>query len=144
MKVRRSIAAAGAAAVLGTTGALALPAVASAHNAAHTLKLTAETNKRITFGKTTFGLQETDVSSTGKTIGFDVVYIAFTGKTSAAANATFDLKGGFLYGAVVTTDGGKTFKGKVTGGTGAFKGATGTITGKSGAGNKTAITIVYS
>ena len=41
MKVRRSIAAAGAAVVLGTTGALPLPAVASASSATHTLKFTA-------------------------------------------------------------------------------------------------------
>jgi hypothetical protein len=55
-----------------------------------------------------------------------------------------DVKGGFLYGVVTTTDGGKTFSGKVTGGTGAFKGATGTITGKAISSTKTAITIIYS
>ena len=49
-----------------------------------------------------------------------------------------------LYATAITTDGGKTFTGKVTGGTGGFKGATGTLTGKSVANNKTAITIVYS
>ena len=55
-----------------------------------------------------------------------------------------DVKGGFLYSVVTTTDGGKTFSGKVTGGTGAFKGATGTITGKAISSTKTAITIIYS
>jgi hypothetical protein len=144
MKFRTLIVAAFATVALGGTGALVLPAVASANNASHTLKLTAVTNKRISFTKTSGGNQETDVNSAGKTIGFDVAYFAFTGKNSATANAAFDLKGGLLYATAVTTNMGKTFKGKVTGGTGAFKGATGTITGKSIGSNKTAITIVYS
>ena len=144
MKVRRSIAAAGAAVVLGTTGALALPAMASANSATHTLKLTAVTKNSVGFTSTTNGLQETDVSSTGKTIGFDDVYITFTGNNSATANVAFDIKGGFLYGTVITTNAGKTFSGKVTGGTGAFKGATGTITARALTSNKTAVTITYS
>ena len=144
MKIRTSITAAAAAVVLGGTGALVLPAVASAHNASHTLKFTAVTVKRIAFTKTNFGGQETDVNSTGKTIGFDNVNITFTSRTSAKANVAVDVKGGFLYGAVTTTNGGKTFSGKVTGGTGTFKGATRTITAKAITSNKTAVTIVYS
>ena len=144
MKIRRSIAAAGAAVVLGTTGAMVLPAAASAHNASHTLKFTTVTMKRVVFTRTNFALQETDVNSMGKTIGFDNVNITFTSRNSAKANVAVDVKGGFLYGAVTTTNGGKTFSGKVTGGTGTFKGATGTITAKGLAGHKTAITIVYS
>jgi hypothetical protein len=143
MKVRRSIAAAGAAVVLSTAGALVLPAVAGAHTASHTLKFTAVTKSRVTFTSTTFGMQETDVNSTGKTIGFDDVYITITGST-ATANVAVDVTGGFLYGVVTSTDGGKTFSGKVTGGTGAFKGATGTIAGKAITSTKTAVTIIYS
>jgi hypothetical protein len=143
MRIRRSITAAAAAVVLSGTGALVLPAVASAHSASHTLKFTAVTKSRVTFTSSTFGMQETDVSSTGKTIGFDDVYITVTGST-ATANVAVDVKGGFLYGVVTSTDGGKTFTGKVTGGTGAFKGATGTIAGKAISNTKTAVTIIYS
>lgn len=143
MKVRRSIVAAGAAIVLGTTGALALPALASAHNASTTLKFTAVTNNAVAFTSSTGGSQETDVNSTGKTIGFDVVYFTVTGN-SALVNVAFDIKGGLLYGTVTTTNAGKTFTGKVTGGTGTFKGATGTITAKTLPRHKTAIAIVYS
>ena len=143
MKVRKSIVAAGAAVVLGTTGALALPALASAHNASTTLKFTAVTNKATAFTRSTGGSQETDVNSTGKTIGFDVVYFTITGN-SATVNVAFDIKGGLLYATLTTTNAGKTFKGKVTGGTGTFKRATGTITAKTLSGHKTAITIVYS
>jgi hypothetical protein len=143
MKVRRSIVAAGAAVVLGTTGALVLPAVASAHSAATTLKFTAVQKATHSFTSTTFGIQETDVNSTGKTIGFDMLYFTATSATTGAANVTVDTKGGFLYGLVATTNGGKTFSGKVTGGTGAFKGATGTITAKAISSTRHAVTITY-
>jgi hypothetical protein len=144
MRIRRSITAAAAAVALSGTGALVLPAVASAHSASTTLKLTAVTVKSHPFTKTTNGLQETDLNSAGKTIGFDEVFITFTGGNSALANVAFDIKGGLLYGAVTTANAGKTFKGKVTGGTGTFKGATGTITAKAITNNKTAVTIIYS
>lgn len=144
MKIRKSIVAAGAAVVLGTTGALVLPAVAGAHVASTTLKFVAVQKAHVNFTRSTFGTQETDVNSTGKTIGFDDVYIKVTGPNTAVANVALDINGGFLYGVVTTTDGGKTFSGKVTGGTGAFKGATGTITGKAISSTKTAVTIVVS
>lgn len=44
--------------------------------------------------------------------------------------ATLDIKGCFLYGTIATTNGGRTLSGKVTGGTGAFTDATGTITAR--------------
>jgi hypothetical protein len=144
MKIRRSIVAAGAAVVLSGTGALVLPAVASAHSTTHTLKFTAVTNKSINFSKTNFGNQETDVNSTGKTIGFDDVNFTITGPNTGKGRVALDIKGGFLYGAIATTNGGKTFTGKVTGGTGPYAGATGTITAKGITRNKTAVTIIYS
>lgn len=144
MKIRRSIIAAGAAVVLGGTGALALPALASAHSATHTLKFTSVTVKSVQFTKTSRGLQNTDVNSTGKTIGFDDANITFTSQTSATAHVAIDISGGFLYGTVTTTNGGKTLTGKVTGGTGAFTAATGTITGKAITSSKSAVTITYS
>ena len=47
MKLRTSLAAAGAAVVLGTTGALVLPAVASAHSGTHTLKFISVQQKSV-------------------------------------------------------------------------------------------------
>ena len=52
MKLRTSLAAAGAAVVLGTTGALVLPAVASAHSGTHTLKFTAVQKATVMFTQT--------------------------------------------------------------------------------------------
>ena len=61
-------------------------------------------------------------------------------------NATVDTTGGFLYGTVTLNfKTGAVTDGKVTGGTGAFKGATGTIKAKNlnQAGTRTAVTITY-
>src|SRR5215472_7765307 len=145
MKLRTSLAAAGAAAVLGVTGALVLPAVASAHSASTTLKFVSVQKATVTFSKSTFGAQDTDVNAAGKTIGFDELYFAATSASSAAANVTGDFKGGLLYGTFTVNLGtGAITNGKVTGGTGAFKGATGTITAKPISSKKTAVTITYS
>jgi hypothetical protein len=143
MKLRTSLAAAGAAVVLGTAGALVLPAVASAHSASTTLKFTAVTNKSHTFSKASSASQETDVNAAGKTIGFDVLYFAVTSPTTGNINVTFDISGGFLYGTANVTKSGTVTNGKVTGGTGAFAGATGTIKAKSISKNREAITITY-
>jgi hypothetical protein len=119
--------------------------VASAHSATHTLKFTALQKATIPFTKTTQGTQETDVSSTGKAIGFDMIYLAIKSSTAATANITGDFSGGFLYGtASVNLKPGVIANGKVTGGTGAFQGATGTIKVKAISNTKHAITITYS
>jgi len=145
MKIRTSIIAAGAAVALGTTGALVLPAVASAHSSTHTLKFIAVQKASVQFTKTTFGQQETDVNATGKTIGFDEIYLAATSATTAAANVTGDYSGGMLYGTFnVNLKTGALTNGKVTGGTGAFAHATGTITAKPISSTKTAVTVTYS
>jgi hypothetical protein len=124
MKLRTSIIAAGAAVVLGTTGAFVLPAVASAHSATTTLKFIA--------------VQKAMVS-------FDMLYFKVISSSSAAVNATIDTKGGFLYGTFnVNLKTGAVTNGKVTGGTGAFAGATGTITAKTISSTKHAVTITYS
>jgi len=143
MKLRTSLAAAGVAAALGT-GALVLPAVASASSATHTLNFTAVTNKSIMFTKASGGSQETDVNAAGKTVGFDVLYFAASSATTGNINVTFDTTGGLLYGTANVTKSGAVSNGKVTGGTGAFAGATGTIKAKSAGENHEAITITYS
>jgi hypothetical protein len=146
MKVRTSIAAAGAAALLGA-GALVLPAAASATSATHTLKFISVQKKSIMFTRATGATQNTDVNAAGKTVGFNMLYFAATSATAAAINITVDTSGGFLYGTgTVNIKTGAFSNGKVTGGTGAFKGATGTIKAKNlnKAGTRTAVTITYS
>lgn len=145
MKLRRSLAAAGAAVVLGTTGVFVLPAVASAHSSTHTLKFIAVQETMVIFTKPTAGIQETDVNAAGKTAGFDMLYVAATSPVSAAIRAAVDTTGGFLYGTfTLNLKTGAITNGKVTGGTGAFTGATGTITAKTISSTKHAVTITYS
>ena len=144
MKLRTSLAAAGAAVVLGTTGAFVLPAVASAHSSTHTLKFLAVQKATAVFTRATGGIQDTDVNTAGKTIGFDMLYFAATSPSSVAVNYTLDTKGGFLYGTFTFNfKTGAVTNGKVTGGTGAFVGATGTIKVKTISSTKHVITITY-
>jgi len=144
MKIRTSIAAAGAAVVLAGTGAVLLPAVASAHSTTHTLKFTAVTLKSANFSKTAFGSAEKDVNSAGKIIGFDVINVQVDPTThKPSGGVTLSLNGGFMYGTLKFTNN-PVIHGTVTGGTGTFKGATGTITGNQNqAGTRTAVTITY-
>jgi hypothetical protein len=145
MKIRTSIAAAGAAAVLAGTGALLLPAVASAHSTAHTLKFTAVSLNSANFSKTDAGEIHKDVNGAGKIIGFDQIYFHVDPAThKPSGGVTLDTNGGFLYGTLKFTNN-PVQTGKVTGGTGSFKGATGTITAKqlNQSGTRTAVTITY-
>ena len=145
MKIRTSIAAAGAAAVLAGTGALLLPAVASAHSTTHTLKFTAVQLSQANFSKTSGGSAEKDVNSAGKIIGYDVTNFQFNPTTNTASGGVaLSTSSGFLYGALKFTSTSNVVHGTVTGGTGAYKGATGTITGiQNKAGTQTAVTITY-
>lgn len=145
MKIRRSFAAAGAVALFGA-GALVIPAAASAHTTSHTLKFISVTKKSVMFTKTTGAQQDTDVNAKGKTVGFDMLYFKLTTAHSSAVNVTVDTNGGFLYGTLtVNFNTGKITNGKVTGGTGKFKGASGTIKAKNlnTAGTRTAVTVTY-
>ena len=145
MKLRTSLTAAGAAVVLGTTGAFLLPAVASAHSGTHTLKFTAVQKGTVSFGSAAEGIQDTDVNAANKTVGFDMLYVSVTSTSSATANVTVDTNGGFLYGTFnINLKTGAITNGKVTGGTGAFTGATGTIKVKTISSTKHAVTITYS
>src|ERR1700722_6884844 len=145
MKMRAPIPAASASAILGA-GAFVLPAVASSTATSHTLKFISVSKKSITLTKASGAQQDTDVSKAGKTVGFDMLYFKATSGSSAALNITVDTTGGFLYGiAKISFKTGAVTGGKVTGGTGSFKGASGTIKAKNlnQAGTRTAVTITY-
>jgi hypothetical protein len=85
------------------------------------------------------------VNKAGTTVGYDVLRFAVNPKTGALSfDVAFGVSGGFLYG-VAHAAPGSVIHGTVTGGTGGFAGATGTITGKNlnKSGSRTAVTIVY-
>ena len=126
MKIRTTIAAAGTATVLGITGAILLPAAASAHTVTHTLTFTSVAQGQTKFSATSTGFEDKDLSKAGK----------------VSAWVTVDTAGGFLSGTLKVTSNPVTH-GTVTGGTGAFAGATGTITAKTISATKLAVTIIY-
>src|SRR5580658_2195187 len=145
MKTRTTMAAAAAAAIVGT-GAFVLPAAASANTTTHTLKFTAETKSSAAFSNSAEAEQDTDVNGAGKVVGYDMIYLAVLSSTSVAINITVDVNGGMLYGTATLNDAGVVSNGKVTGGTGSFKGATGKFTVKTlnKPGTLHAVTITYS
>ncbi len=143
MKIRVSIAAIGTAAALGVTGTILLPAAAGARTVTHTLTFTSVQQAQARFSATSTGSEDKDVNKAGKVVGYDVLNFTVnpaTGKVSAGV--TLDTAGGFLYGTLQLSSGSVTH-GTVTGGTGTFAGAIGTITAKSISATKTAVTITY-
>jgi len=147
MKARIAIAAASAVALISSGGALALaiPAAAS-ESGSHTLKFISERVNVATFSKTSEGIQDKDVTSKGKLIGFDQLNLVFNPKTGmGTAGVSLDVHGGILIG-YINLSGSRTFKGYITAGIGNFKGAFGTINGKilNKSGTRSAVTITYS
>ncbi len=130
MKLRASIAAIGTAVALGGTGAFLLPTAANAHAMTHTLRFTAVQQATANFSKTIGGAADKDVNKAGKVIGYDVLRFSFNPKTNTTTiGVALDTKGGFLYG-VLRESNGPVSRGRVTGGTGIFHRAAGTITAR--------------
>jgi hypothetical protein len=105
------------------------------------------TKKSIMLTKASGAQQDTDVNAAGKTVGFDMLYFPAVSAATGTVNMTVDTTGGFLYGKLtVNFKTGAITNGKVTGGSGAFARATGTIKAKNlnAAGTRTAVTITYS
>ena len=127
------------------TGAVVLPALASPQAATHTVKFTSVQLKSINFSQTHFGQSDVDRNHAHKTVGFDTLNGVFNPKTgSVKIDVAFDTKGGFMYFHLHSTSE-TTFAGKMTGGTGRFAHATGTIKAKNlnSDGTRTAVTITY-
>lgn len=146
MKTRTSLAGAAAVGLLGA-GAFLLPAVASPHSSTHTLKFTSVEQKSINFSRTHFGQLDVDVNSAHKKIGFDTLQGVFNPTTNAAKiDVAFNTKGGFMYFRLHSTSAtGNSYAGKLTGGTGKFKHAHGSLVASSlnKSGSRTAVTITY-
>jgi hypothetical protein len=148
VRTRLSLTALATAAALGTTAAIALPA-ASAHPLKpvhlHTLGFTSVEQAQVTFSPTLSIAEDRDVNHAGKVVGYDTIRFTFDPKTQTAViGVTVNLKGGFLYGQL--HEGSSSVShGTVSGGSGAYRGATGTITAKALDQNddRTAVTITY-
>lgn len=146
LRTRIAITTAGTATAVAMTGAFLLPpANARPVTRSHTLTFTSVRIAATQFSRPVSAQDDKDVSKAGKVIGFDVLRFSADPKTHAAAiNVAADLAGGILYGKM-TSNGSPDIRGTVTGGTGAFKGAKGTITARSldHTGARTAVTVTY-
>jgi hypothetical protein len=146
MKHRIVITAIATTTALGGACAFLVPAAsASAAVKSHTIRFTSVVEATHNFSQTSNSQQDKDVNGSGKVIGYDLLYSVFNPKTETGKLAfTAVLNGGFVYG-VATASSNPESHGTITGGTGAFKGARGTLLAKNlnKAGTKTAITITY-
>jgi hypothetical protein len=143
LRTRLSIAAIATAAAAGATGTFLLPD-ANAHGTTHTLKFTSVQQATTNLSPTTGASEDKDINQTGNVIGYDILRFSFNPKTNTTSiGAAIDLNGGFLYGQMRESE--PVTRGEITGGTGTYRGATGTITAKALGqdGTMTAVTITY-
>jgi hypothetical protein len=131
-----------AAAVLATT-ALAVPALAADGAKTVTQHFDAKSSSSpLTFGKTSYALTDDDVTH-GKKIGRDVLFCTDTGKGTSHCHVAIAQKGGLLYAKFALADTTGALKGAVTGGTGTFAHANGTLAGRAVSHHDVKITLHY-
>lgn len=141
MRVRTYLAVAVAAGLIGL-GAFMVPAMAGTSWTTHTLKFISVTKKTLVLSKTTVAEQDTDVTRSGKIIGFDMLYLTFNTKTqTGSGDFSFCTRGGMMMGTLKLTKTGAT--GTITGGTGKFAGATGSVSATTLTKTRTAVTLKY-
>ena len=147
MKHRNAIGAIAAATALAGTCAVVVPAASASTSApkTHTLTFISVQEAVHNYSQTISSQQDRDVTKAGKVVGYDLLYLVFNPKTETAKlNFTAVTGGGVVYG-VARASSNPVIHGTVTGGTGAFKGASGTIVARNlnPSGSKTAVTITY-
>lgn len=144
MKVRTLIAGIGAAALV-SSGGLLLTTAASAHSAPQTLKFVSVEQNAVTYSANTLAATDQDFSTSGQLIGFAVLYFT-TNPVSGEVriDAAVGVDGGVIYGTLTGASASSPIlTGKVTGGTGAFRDATGNITAVAQSATASLVTVVF-
>lgn len=135
--------AATAAVAVAVVTAAAVPSVAASETKTVTQHFDAKSSSSpLVLGKTSYVLTDNDVAK-GKKIGHDVLYCTDTGTGTAHCHVAFAQKGGLLYAKFALTDTTGVLKGTVTGGTGRFADARGTLAGQASSQKAVAITLHY-
>jgi hypothetical protein len=125
------VAAASATAAALAVAILAWPAHASGSATSHTLRITATRAAEVQFGKAGFTEADKVRTRAGRTLGTDVSDCTPVSSTKADCNGALGLKGGLLDARFSVNLANGHIAGTVTGGTRAYKQATGTIVGTS-------------
>lgn len=145
MKVRTLIAAIGAAAVVGSGGLLLTTTAASADSAPQILTFVTVEQNAVTYSTTALSATDEDFSTSGQLIGFAVLYFT-TNPVSGAVRieAAVAVDGGIIYGRLTgASSTSPVLTGKVTGGTGAFRDASGTITATAESATTSVVTVNF-
>lgn len=146
VKLRPFLVAIGAAATLGSTVALVLPGVASARAVTRTVTLTSVQDRQVNFSRTRGILSDTDFNSVGRVVGFDAVRFSFNRRTNRTSfGVALNIERGFVYGVLSERGNNPVMRGRISWGTGIFRGVAGTITARNlnSNGTRTAVTIRY-
>lgn len=127
-------------------GAAVLQDSATAGTTTHTTKLILQAEGQHRLGKTDFaGTDKALSAATHDVVGFDTVTGHFNTKTKTVViQAALALKGGLILARVHNSTDNPDFKGRILGGTGAYNGITGTVTGRDEGHGKTLLTLHWS
>ena len=146
MKLRSFLVAIGAAAALGGTAALVLPGVASARVVTRTVAVTSVEQRQVNFSRTRGILSDIDYNSAGRVVGYDAVRFTFNRRTNRTTfGVALNIERGFVYGVLTQRGNNAVMRGRISWGTGIFRGVAGTITARNlnSNGTRTAVTIRY-
>lgn len=128
------------------TGAGVLQDSATAGTSTHTTKLVLHQQSSHRVGKFDFtGTDKAVSAATHDVVGFDSFTGHFDRQTKTAViQAAFALKGGIILVRVRFVNNDPAFKGRILGGTGAYQGISGTVTGRDEGHGKNLVTLHWS
>jgi hypothetical protein len=143
---KRTLAIGGTSALIAVTGLGGSTMVNSADAAptTHHMRFIAHSDRNISFGARTFGGTEIDRRN-GHRVGFDLISGRFNPATqSVTIYVSVARRGGLLHAKVHSVSSNR-YVGRVTGGAGRFKGATGSVTARNldQQGNRTLVRVAY-
>lgn len=126
-------------------GAAVLQDSATAQPVTHTEHLVLYETASHNLGRTHFvGTDRVTDAASGRTVGYDTITGHFFPKQKTARiQAAFAFRGGIVVAKVHLVDGGPKFRGRIVAATGAYDGATGTVSGHEGKGKRTFVTLTW-
>lgn len=116
---------------------------AAAQSTVHTTRLVLHQTGTHQLGRNSFGGTDRAMSrATGKVVGFDAITGTFNRKTHEAhIQVALAIKGGIIQGHITLPENQQRFRGPITHGSGAYRGISGTISGRTVSGTKTFVTL---
>ena len=143
MNRKSSLVTGGVAAAVAAATVAAGPALAAGGTKTVTQHFDAKSSSSVlTLSKTSEAFTDNDVQN-GKKLGLDLLYCTETAASTSDCHVVFAQNGGLLYATFSLADKTGVLKGAVTGGTGSFTHATGTLNGQVASQTDVQITLQY-